>query len=40
MRMTRGVECKCRSIEVNSFIQVRQDTLLFKSGFETVGKVV
>jgi hypothetical protein len=38
--MTRGTECECSLIKVNGLIQVRQETLLVESIFETVGKVV
>jgi hypothetical protein len=38
--MARGTEDKCISMEVNSLIQVRLDTLMLKSVLETVGKVV
>jgi len=40
IRMTRGAECKCSSMEVNGLIKVRQNTLLLKSFLETAGKVV
>jgi hypothetical protein len=40
MGMTKGAECKCSSMEVNDFTQVRQDTLLQNSGMETGSKVV
>jgi len=38
--MTRGMECKCSSMEVNGLIQVRQNPSLLKSDLETDGKVV
>jgi len=40
MRMARGTECKCSSMEVNGLIYVRQNTSLVKSVPETVGKAV
>jgi len=40
MKMTRGTECKCSSIEVNGLIYVRQNTSLVKSEPGTAGKVV
>ena len=38
--MTRGTESKCSSMEVNGPIQVRQDTPLLESVYETDGKIV
>jgi hypothetical protein len=38
--MTKGMECKYSSIQVNGLIQVRQDTPLLKPGIETDGKAV
>jgi hypothetical protein len=40
--MTRRLdsECKCSSTEGNGLIQIRQDTMLFKSDLKSAGKVI